>query len=667
MPDRHPKQRRLICRLFIAVCVVGCLISPAPAVVAQGFEDIPESRANDESLEGAIARVLAAGAEPAGLRAIHGGVELFDPETGRALRQFLSDRPATAWCHARDAQWFVALAGGEVLNVDFQSRETERVAKFDGDVYWLHDDGDLAWPRIDRAIAEHHIEGVGQARLLYHLSGDPNITRVESIDSSFDSVHEDGWGRLWLLPSCGGRMTSLSYIDIDAGTPHRISVPPMPNGDERVFGGVVEAPGERLFIWGQRRIGAEMKIEYMAELIPPVFDDGVWAELDAFDNFRLENRFSRERLLEGELTVVYDTEKSSFRLIDAMDDESWVLPDGENRWVKELFFDNAQQWVGPALPFFGRYANVSAMSSIEGETDWRDGPAPPLPEDWPEGYVDRLHHSPENRAERIADDEPTDLLAGLFLGDLIADEAQRVQVCSACDTEWILGLDTGQIVYFDDVSGKFQLLTEVEGTPLAISIRRGNQWMRKTLVILYRPNDSQDDAFCWQMMTSLSHDRWCGDAQESREANAGPERAWPAPTARRLELRQADDGNTELVWTQHPNGRELIDRAVPQLNGLFVLPDNSVIGYGSTGTGNLPIMVRIENDTVDVFWWPVLPWFGECSPRPEGEITHARYIPEAGRILLIADDQLWSTGPWLIDWRPEGTELPDGFGEASEE
>ena len=174
------------------------------------------------------------------LRHAEGGVELFDRVTGATLRSYLPGRPATAWAHATADRWLVALKGGEVVEVNFATESVHDIATFGGDVHWLRVDQERAVPVLRMAIADHTIPGVGAFSMLYTIDPNEHNTSVRSIDVPFDSIYEDEWGRLWLLPQPGQRLSELHWLELDTLEVSSIEIELQRAYGWRRFGGVLE-------------------------------------------------------------------------------------------------------------------------------------------------------------------------------------------------------------------------------------------------------------------------------------------------------------------------------------------------------------------------------------------------------------------------------------------
>ena len=146
------------------------------------------------------------------------------------------------------------------------------------------------------------------------------------------------------------------------------------------------------------------------------------------------------------------------------------------------------------------------------------------------------------------------------------------------------------------------------------------------------------------------------------------ERPWVWTDRRTVSLLDAGDGFTTALWTDllTDTERQTLDADDGfDLIGLLDMTDGRVIGYGTDrqADNDLPVLVDVTRGRKGIVWHRAYGFYAEQSPLPETGFTHAAYIPEARRVLLVADGKVWSCDRWLGDWRQELPALPEGWGE----
>ncbi|XAM01528.1 hypothetical protein OT109_09050 [Phycisphaeraceae bacterium D3-23] len=591
-----------------------------------------------------------------GLRAIETGVELFDRASGQALRRFEPGRTATCWAHLSGDRWYVAFEGGEVLEVDFESQRTREGAQFDGDVLWFSIKMVGLQPTIHSAIAEHTVEGVGRLTLLYTTDAETYGCSAVSLGDDLSSVYPDEHGRVWLLPEPGSRVRRLRYVAAASGALASVEVPRLGEQVGRNFGGVVTIPDGPVLVWGPPESGFGPAIGWAAELVPPMFDDGAWQEVETFDNRQLpfaatgENEM-RFKLRRGQVTLAYDTELELLVLSENGREEGWVAQPTMEAWVRE------REW----YLFFLFDPAESIIEITPGSRDvQRFDPDPSLPDGWADAHMHRLLGEPKLRAGRLDPERRTDALleASLSIDVRIGGHGfdREFHVSAGCDSAWVLGLTNGIIVAYDRMGGKFKPIAEVFGIPIDIKMREREG--RRQMWVDYWPILGQDDSLhraVFAYRRAPGGEAW----HEISDAPTVDRRPHIWTDRRVAELWPLPGRGGSVQWQDLATRERLrtIERADGlDLAGLLEMPDGRVVGYGTDRQrGNdAPVLVDVVRGRKGILWHRDFGFYAHNAAMPTQSITHAVYIPETRRVLMIAGDTVWSTNRWFSDWREEG-------------
>ncbi len=611
-----------------------------------GFDDSPET---------IFTRVLS-NSPPRALRAVPGGVELYVPESDTRLRQYLRDTPATAWAHVRGDRWWVAYQGGEVLEVDFEAQTATPVARFGGDVYWFDLEHDGLETRIRLAIADHSLEGVGSFRMLY--GPDPHARGAATVlGGEFGRVFVDEYRRVWLLPKPGDGLQQLQYVDIGSGRVVPLDVPDLDRRGQKRYGGVLPIPDGPLLVWGFHAGGGGSQVSWAAELAPP-FVDTAWSEVATFrsrglpvvrePDARLVSKIER-----GEVTLRYDETLGMVWFLDDSIDTGWRALPSMGAWVRE------EDW--PALFIRGHDSLPEVLRGSRADRLQTDDFAG-MPEGWPDDFLDPLHSEPAQSAGRLDPEREEDPLLAAMLRDVrgllsVVDTPNAV-IAVGADGLWV-GLGSGKIATLDPDTGRYKEVGSVFGIPSSIECREHD-------------GEAFVEVVFWPFMASDSRPRETVFRQQPGLGlwRSGPEHAIEDPrpdiwSDRRVaRLWQHGQGWTAVEWEDMATADQVrtIDREDEfKIVGLIELPDGRVIGYGSDLRADSPgpVLVDVVRGRDGILWSRSVGHLCEQSPLPEGGITRAAYIPQARRLLLVADDTVWSTGLGFRDWRQELPAMPE--------